>query len=124
MNNARSLFSFLSLILTIMSEIQKPENEIVRNESEPGFEQIPDMNLSTRLILGECRMEIGEILKLGQGSVLELYASADEPLELWVNDQMIARVRPVLSQNKIGAQILEVTSKAEKIKEIALSPVE
>lgn len=107
-----------------MSEMQKPESEVVRNEPEEGFEELPNMNLTTRLILGECRMEIAEILKLGQGSVLELDALADESLELWVNDQMIARVRPVLSQNKVGAQILEITSKAERIREIALSPVE
>ena len=107
-----------------MSEMQKPESEVVRNEPEEGFEQLPNMNLTTRLILGKCRMEISEILKLGQGSVLELDALADEPLELWVNDQKIARVRPVLSQNKVCAQILEITSKAERIKEIALSPNE
>ena len=104
--------------------MQKPESEVVRNEPEEGFEQLPNMNLTTRLILGEGRMDIAEILKLGQGSVLELDALADEPLELWVNDQMIARVRPVLSQNKVGAKILEITSKAERIKEIALSAVE
>ena len=107
-----------------MSEMQKPESDVVRKEPKEGFEQLPNMNLTTRLILGECRMEIAEILKLGQGSVLELDALANEPLELWVNDQKIAWVRPVLSQNKVGAQILEITSKAERIKEIALSPAE
>ena len=107
-----------------MSEMQKPESEIIRNETEEGFEQLPNMNLTTRLILGKCRMEIAEILKLGQGSVLELDTLADEPLELWVNEQKIAQVRPVLSQSKVGAKILEITSKAERIKEIALSPVE
>ena len=115
---------FLPSVLSTMSEMQKPESEVVKNEPEEGFEQLPNMNLTTRLILGECRMEIAEILKLGQGSVLELDALADEPLELWVNDQKIARVHPVLSQNKVGAQILKLTSKAERIKEIALTPVE
>ena len=98
--------------------MQKPESEVVRNEPEEGFEQLPNMNLTSRLILGECRMEIAEILKLGQGSVVELEAMSDQPLELWVNDQRIARVRPVLSQNKVCAQIQEITSKAERIKEI------
>ena len=107
-----------------MPEHQKFNSEVSRNTSEEGFEQLPNVNLTTRLILGQCRMEIAEILKLGQGSVLELDTLAEESLELWVNDQQIARVRPVLSQNKVGAQILEITSKAEKIKEIALSPVE
>ena len=115
---------FLPSVLSTMSKMQNPESGIFRKEPEEGFEQLPNMNLTIRLILGECRMEIAEILKLGQGSVLELNALSDEPMELWVNDQKIAQVRPVLSQNKVGAQILKITTKTERIKEIALSPVE
>ena len=48
------------------------EKDLISRESEAQFESLPEMTLTTRLILGECQMEIAEILKLGQGSVLEL----------------------------------------------------
>ena len=83
---------------------------------------MPDMTMTTRLILGECQLEIAEILKLGQGSVLELNTLAEGHLQLWVNDQLIAMVRPVLSQKKVGAKIIEIASREERIKEITLSP--
>jgi flagellar motor switch protein FliN/FliY len=65
-------------------------------------------------------MEIAEILKLGQGSVLELDSIADQPLELWVNDQFIAKVLPVISHDKVGAQIQEIASKEQRMREITL----
>ena len=46
------------------------ETDLISRESGAQFESLPEMTLTTRLILGECQMEIAEILKLGQGSVL------------------------------------------------------
>ena len=107
-----------------MSEKLRPKGELQGGAPEGCFEQLPDMTLTTRLILGECQLEIAEILKLGQGSVLELNTLAEGPLQLWVNDQLIAKVRPVLSEDKVGAQIIEIASREERIKEFVLSPSE
>ena len=96
------------------------EAELINQETSGKFEALPEMTLTTRLILGECHMEIAEILKLGQGSVLELDSIADQPLELWVNDQFIAKVLPVISHDKVGAQIQEIASKEQRMREITL----
>jgi len=96
------------------------EAELINQETGGKFKALPEMTLTTRLILGECHMEIAEILKLGQGSVLELDSIADQPLELWVNDQFIAKVLPVISHDKIGAQIQEIASKEQRMREITL----
>ena len=69
------------------------ETDLISRESGAQFESLPEMTLTTRLILGECQMEIAEILKLGQGSVLELDSMTGQPLELWVNDQFIAKLQ-------------------------------
>ena len=65
-------------------------------------------------------MEIAEILKLGQGSVLELDSMTGQPLELWVNDQFIAKVLPVISNDKVGAKIQEIASKEQRMREITI----
>ena len=96
------------------------EAELINQEKGGKFKALPEMTLTTRLILGECHMEIAEILKLGQGSVLELDSIADQPLELWVNDQFIAKVLPVISHDKVGAQIQEIASKEQRMREITL----
>ena len=103
-----------------MAEKNISEAELINQETGVKFEALPEMTLTTRLILGECHMEIAEILKLGQGSVLELDSIADQPLELWVNDQFIAKVLPVISHDKVGAQIQEIASKEQRMREITL----
>ena len=96
------------------------ETDLISRESGAQFESLPEMKLTTRLILGECQMEISEILKLGQGSVLELDSMTGQPLELWVNDQFIAKVHPVISNDKVGAQIQEIASKEQRMREITI----
>ncbi|MBI11990.1 MAG: hypothetical protein CL934_03205 [Deltaproteobacteria bacterium] len=103
-----------------MAEKNISEAELINQETGGKFKALPEMTLTTRLILGECHMEIAEILKLGQGSVLELDSIADQPLELWVNDQFIAKVLPVISHDKVGAQIQEIASKEQRMREITL----
>ena len=94
------------------------ETDLISRESGAQFESLPEMTLTTRLILGE--MEIAEILKLGQGSVLELDSMTGQPLELWVNDQFIAKVHPVISNDKVGAKIQEIASKEQRMREITI----
>ena len=96
------------------------ETDVISRESGAQFESLPEMTLTTRLILGECQMEIAEILKLGQGSVLELDSMTGQPLELWLNDQFIAKVHPVISNDKVGAQIQEIASKEQRMREITI----
>ena len=55
------------------------------------LDRLMDMPLSVRLVLGKCDMEIEEILKLGQGSIIELDAENRTPLEVWVNNRMVAK---------------------------------
>ena len=45
---------------------------------------------------------------------------SDQPLELWVNDQFIAKVLPVISHDKVGAQIQEIASKEQRMREITI----
>ena len=103
-----------------MVEKNLSDTKLINKEMGGKFEALPEMTLTTRLILGECRLEIAEILKLGQGAVLELDSIADQPLELWVNDQFIAKVLPVVSNDKVGAQIQEIASTEHRIREITL----
>ena len=80
------------------------------------LDRLMNMPLSVRLVLGKCDMEIEEILKLGQGSIVELDAENRTPLEVWVNNRMVAKVEVVLSDDQICARILEVSAPKERLR--------
>jgi flagellar motor switch protein FliN/FliY len=82
-------------------------------------EQLLDLSLETRLILGECMMDISEVLRLGQGSIIELDSKPKEPLEVWVNDRQIARARTVVVEEKVGAQIVQIESPETRLKSMS-----
>ena len=55
------------------------------------IQKLMEMPVTARLVLGECKLEIEEILKLGQGSMLVLDTKVKENLKLYINDEEIAK---------------------------------
>ena len=76
------------------------------------------MPVTARLVLGECRMEIDEILRLGQGSMLELGTKVEDNLTLYINDEEIAKAKSVTVGDKLGAQIVEISSTEKRLKDL------
>jgi len=79
------------------------------------MELILDIPLEITVELGRARMLIGELLKLGQGSVIELSKLAGETLEILANQRLIARGEVVVINEKYGIRITEIMSPAERI---------
>ena len=100
-----------------MSNIEK-ENENSKKTASPQFHKLMEMPVTARLVLGECRMNIEEILKLGQGSMLELNTLVNEDLKLYINDAEIAKAKSVMVGEKLGAQIKEISSTEDRLKDI------
>ena len=63
-------------------------------------------------------MDIEEILKLGQGSMLELSTMVNEDLRLYINDAEIAKAQSVMVGEKLGAQIKEISSTEDRLKDL------
>tara|TARA_B100000945_G_C20200162_1_gene511076 strand:- start:123 stop:434 length:312 start_codon:yes stop_codon:yes gene_type:complete len=100
-----------------MSDTKK-ENENLKKIT-PQFHKLMEMPVDARLVLGECKMEIEEILKLGQGSMIELNTLVNEDLKLYINDEEIAKAKSVMVGEKLGAQIKEISSTEDRLKELA-----
>lgn len=58
--------------------------------------------------LGTCRLSLADVLKLGQGSVLELDRAAGAPVDVLANDEPIARGEIVAVDDRFGVRILEL----------------
>jgi len=123
-----------------MPEVEKKENEMdaapeptplteapdqppVQSAAEAGnaaaastpMDFILDIPLEIRVELGRTRMVIDELLKLGQGSVIELAKNAGENLEVLANDRLIAKGEVVVSKEKYGIRLTEIVSPMERV---------
>jgi flagellar motor switch protein FliN/FliY len=74
-----------------------------------------DVPLELSVELGRTRMSIQELLALGPGSVIELDKVAGEPLDILVNDRLVARGEAVVVNDKFGIRITDIVSPAERI---------
>ena len=99
-----------------MSDTKKESENSKR--SVPQFHKLMEMPVTARLVLGECRMDIEEILKLGQGSMLELNTMVNEDFKLYINDAEIAKAKSVMVGEKLGAQIKEISSTEDRLKDL------
>ncbi len=80
------------------------------------LEMILDIPLSLSVEMGRSKMLINDLLQLGQGSVIELTKLVGEPLDVFVNEKLIARGEVVVVNNeKFGIRLTEVISPADRI---------
>lgn len=79
------------------------------------LELLLDVPLELSVELGRTRMSIQELLALGPGSVIELDKVAGEPLDILVNDRLVARGEAVVVNDKFGIRITDIVSPAERI---------
>ncbi len=84
-------------------------------DAEGNMDFILDIPLEITVELGRTRMLINDLLKLGQGSVIELSKPAGETLEILANQRMIARGEVVTVNDKYGIRLTEIISPMERI---------
>ena len=79
---------------------------------------ILDVPVSISLEVGRARIPIRNLLQLNQGSVVELERAAGEPLDVYVNDTLIAQGEVVVVNDRFGVRLTDVVSPAERIKRL------
>ncbi len=66
------------------------------------LEAVFDVPVQVSAVLGRSRMDVGQLLKLGPGTVLELDRKVGEAIDIYVNDRLVARGEVVLVEEKLG----------------------
>jgi flagellar motor switch protein FliN/FliY len=77
-----------------------------------------DIQLPVVVRMGHTEMQMGELLKLTPGSILELNRSADAPVELLVNGKLIAKGEVVVVDGNFAFRITEIESRANRIRSL------
>jgi flagellar motor switch protein FliN/FliY len=85
--------------------------ELTGRPGEPGgggLEGLKDVTVTVAAELGRVTLTIGEVLKLGVGSVLELHRSINEPVDLMVQGVRLARGEVVVVEDRFAVRIREI----------------
>jgi len=88
------------------------------NQESRSLDFILDIPLEITVELGKTKMLINDLLQLGQGSVIELTKLAGEPLEILVNNKLVARGEPVVVNEKFGVRLTDIISPIERVKRL------
>lgn len=67
-----------------------------------------DVPVQLTVELGSCQLPMRDVLQLSVGSVVQLDKAADAPVELQVNDKLVARGEVVVVENRFGLKITEL----------------
>ncbi|MCJ8277911.1 MAG: flagellar motor switch protein FliN [Bdellovibrionales bacterium] len=100
---------------------EAPELEVVEGqakESGNNLDLILDIPLRVTVELGRAKMVVSELLNLGQGSVIELNKLAGEPMEILVNDKLVARGEAVVVNEKFGVRLTDIISPQERVEQL------
>lgn len=71
-------------------------------------EALRDVELQARLELGRARLPVRDLLRLGPGAVVELDRRVGDPVDLFVNDRLVARGEIVVAGGSFALKVTEV----------------
>src|SRR4030088_2254252 len=77
------------------------------------LEAVFDVPVQVSAVLARSKMDVGELLKLGPGTVLDLDRRVGEAIDIKVNTRLAARGEVVLMEDKLGVTMTEII-KAER----------
>jgi len=96
-------------------ENRSPESSV---PTATNLDFILDIPMEVSVELGRSKMLISDLLQLGQGSVIELTKLAGEPLEVLVNQKLVARGEVVVVNEKFGIRLTDIISPTERVKRL------
>lgn len=73
-----------------------------------GIDLLGDVNLQVKIELGRTRMLVEDVLRLGEGSVVELDKLAGDPVDVYVNDRPVARGEVLVLNDNFCVRISEI----------------
>jgi flagellar motor switch protein FliN/FliY len=93
-------------------EAYSPDDQETRVAAD--LEAVFDVPVQVSAVLGRSKMDVGELLKLGPGTVLELDRRVGEAIDIYVNNRLVARGEVVLVEDKLGVTMTEIINSNER----------
>lgn len=87
-------------------------------EDLSSLDRIMDIPLVVSVELGRTSIQIGDLLQLAQGSIIELTKLAGEPLDILVHGKLVARGEAVVINDQFGVRLTDIVSQAERVESL------
>ena len=78
--------------------------------SKADLDPVLDVPITVTAILGRAELPIIDVIKLAPGSIIELDRAVGEPVDIYINDRIVARGEVVLMDERLGITLSEVIS--------------
>jgi len=104
-----SLFDLNGLGAPLLDDVTYSEDEQAARIAAD-LEAVFDVPVQVSAVLGRSKMDVGELLKLGPGTVLELDRRVGEAIDIYVNNRLVARGEVVLVEDKLGVTMTEIVN--------------
>ena len=85
-----------------------PDEDSPSIRSADALEAVFDVPVQVSAVLGRAQMDVGGLLGLGPGTVLELDRKVGEAIDIYVNNRLVARGEVVLVEDKLGVTMTEI----------------
>ena len=82
------------------------------------FDLLLEIEMQLGVSFGRTHLPLEEVLKLSSGAIVELNRSVSDPVDVLVNDAVIARGEVVVVEGNYGVRITEIVSRRERIRSI------
>ena len=79
---------------------------------DSALDRLNDVQLDVRVELGRSRMLVDDVLRLGSGSVVELDRPSGDPVDIFVNNGLVARGEVVVLDERFCVRITEILGRA------------
>ncbi|EIT85092.1 flagellar motor switch protein [Fictibacillus macauensis ZFHKF-1] len=103
--------------VAVQSAVFSPfhEETVVVQEQEPSIERLLDIPLQLTVELGRTRRTIQEILEMAPGSIVELDKLAGEPVDILINQKLVAKGEVVVIDENFGVRVNEIVSRKARL---------
>ena len=88
--------------------------QVLANAPAGAIDLLRDVDLNVKIELGRTRMLVEDVLKLAEGSVVELDKLAGDPVDVFVNDQLVARGEVLVLNDNFCVRINEIVTQVEE----------
>jgi flagellar motor switch protein FliN len=100
-----------------MAEIDKTADETQKGSGT--LELLLDLELPVSVSFGKTQMPLQQVLKWTTGSIVELESAVNEPVEVLVNNCVIARGEVVVVDGNYGVRVQQIVSRAQRLQTTA-----
>ena len=91
-----------------------PLQQAMHDAQSSSIDLLRDVELNVKIELGRSRMLVEDVLKLAEGSVVELDKLAGDPVDVFVNDRLVARGEVLVLNDNFCVRVNEIVAGAKE----------